>query len=198
MLQTAAAVASNAAGIFQSGKAVAVMFSEFAATPRLRVRGEEDGIDIFFPALAAYHGQSALAMLAITFQGLRAALTHLSPTSPAPRAEISIVSGHPGPGVRDAFEFVTRAATRGTYVVDRSLPKARLNPRTEISYSFRLTLRDRTVEAALRPGFLPQRFFDLFGLVAADTSYTAELSALKQAIAVRALQSSPENLFELA
>ena len=30
------------------------------------------------------------------------------------RKDISILSGHGGPGFRDAFEFVTRAQTRGT------------------------------------------------------------------------------------
>ena len=81
------------------------MDTMLAAAPSLRVMGEEEAIEIGFPALAAFHGQSALAMLAITFQGLRGAFDILSPAVPPPRAEIAVVSGHPGPGVRDAFEF---------------------------------------------------------------------------------------------
>lgn len=173
------------------------MFAAFAAAPGLRIMGEEEAVDIRFPALVAYHGQSALAMLAITFQGLRAALARLAPDTPPLRADMSVVSGHPGPGVRDAFEFVTRASTRGVYTVDRLLPKARLNPKSNISYSFRLTLKDRTVEGALRAGVLPQRFFDLFELVARDPAYGAELSALKRSIAVYALKALPESLFEI-
>jgi hypothetical protein len=165
--------------------------------PTLTILGEEEAIGIHFPALAAYHGQSALAMLAITFQGLRASLSRLSSESLLSRSEISVVSGHPGPGVRDAFEFVTRASTRGSYVVDRSLPKSRLNPKANVSYSFRVTARGRTVEAALHSGVLPQRFFDLFDLVAADSSYVAELSELKRTIASSALEASPESLFDI-
>ena len=173
------------------------LFAAFAASPSLRLAGEEEAFDIRFPALVAYHGQSALAMLAITFQGLRAALAHLAPASPPLRADMKVVSGHPGPGVRDAFEFVTRANTRGVYIVDRSLPRARLNPKADLSYSFRLTLKDRTVEGALRAGVLPQRFFDLFELVAKDAAYAAELNALKRSIAARALEASPESLFDV-
>ncbi len=174
------------------------MDAVFAAAAGLRVMGEEEAIEIGFPAVAAYHGQSALAMLAITFQGLRGAFEILSPSVPPPRAEIAIVSGHPGPGVRDAFEFVTRASTRGAYVVDRTLPKSRLNPRADISYSFRLSLRGRTVEAALRASVLPDRFFELFGLATDDAVAAVELSDLKRAIAARALQSAPAALFDFA
>lgn len=165
--------------------------------PTLAMLGEEEPITIHFSALAAYHGQSALAMLAITFQGLRASLQRLSLGSLLSRPEVSVVSGHPGPGVRDAFEFVTRASTRGAYVVDRSLPRSRLNSKANLSYSFRVFARGRTVEAALREGILPQRFFDLFELVAADSSYAAELSALKRTIAADALGSNPEDLFDI-
>jgi hypothetical protein len=41
----------------------------------VRVMGEEEPIG--FDSVVAYHGQAALAMLAITFQGLRAPLSFL-------------------------------------------------------------------------------------------------------------------------
>jgi hypothetical protein len=36
------------------------MFSVFATAPSLRIMGEEEVIDIRFPAVAAFHGHSAL------------------------------------------------------------------------------------------------------------------------------------------
>ena len=132
---------------------------EIARSATIHVMGEEEPIEIGFASVMAYHGQAALAMLAITFQGLRATLPRLSPVSVPQRSDITVVSGHPGPGVKDAFEFVTRAVTRNAYTVDRSLPEARLNPKADISYSFRVTLDHRTLSAALRPNVLPARFF---------------------------------------
>jgi hypothetical protein len=157
--------------------------------------GEEDVIEITFPAVAAYHGQAALAMLAVTFQAIRGALGVLSPDVPPSRTDIMVVSGHPGPGVRDAFEFVTRAVTRGGYFVDRALPASRFVPGYDISYSFRVSLKDRTVETALRPDALPERFFALNFTKSRTAGEERELSELKRSIAKQVLQALPQELF---
>jgi hypothetical protein len=158
---------------------------------------EEEPIEIGFPMVAAYHGQSALAMAAIVFQAQRAAFALLSPEAMPARRDISIVSGHPGPGVRDAFEAVTRAVTRGAYVVDRSLPGARLAPGHDISYSFRITLGQRTAELALRPGVLPERFFELVFAKNRTAAQERELSALKRSVAEDVLAKEPDTLFTM-
>lgn len=175
------------------------MQPEFMKPVVVRVMGEEEPIEIGFDSVAAYHGQAALAMLAITFQGLRATLLKLSPSRVPERSGIAVVSGHPGPGVRDAFEFVTRAVTRKAYAVDRSLREARLNPKADISYSFRITLDQRTVGAALRPEVLPARFFELNSMGAERSAAEgSEFSILKRQIASRVLLVAPESLFVLS
>jgi len=163
--------------------------------PVIVVKGEEDDIEIGFDAVAAYHGQAALAMLAVTFQALRLALGRLSPSSPPMRSAISVVSGHPGPGVRDAFEFITRAVTRNAYVVDRSLAEGRLVPGANISYSFRITVADRTAILSLKPDALPQRFFALNFTPSRSHEQERELSGLKRSIAADVLAKPAESLF---
>lgn len=165
----------------------------------VQILGEEEPITIGFEAVTAYHGQSALAMLGIIFQGLRASLAELSPDRPVPRAGITVVSGHPGPGVRDAFEFVTRAVTRQAYTVDRTLPDSRFNPHADMSYSFRISSGDRTVAAALKPGILPDRFFYLIkpDSGARSAAETAEFSQLKRDIAAKVLALPPAAVFTL-
>ncbi|WP_448043474.1 hypothetical protein [Bradyrhizobium liaoningense] len=158
---------------------------------------EEEPIEIGFPTVAAYHGQSALAMAAIVFQAQRAAFAFLSPDAIPARRDISIVSGHPGPGVRDAFEVVTRAVTRGAYMVDRSLPEARFVSGHDISYSFRITLGERTAEMALLPGVLPERFFELVFAKDRTTVQERELSALKRSVAEDVLAKEPRALFTI-
>lgn len=158
---------------------------------------EEEPVEIGFPMVAAYHGQSALAMAAIVFQAQRAAFAVLSPETIPARRDISIVSGHPGPGVRDAFEFVTRAVTRGAYSVDRTLLDARFVPGHDISYSFRISVGERTVEMALLPGVLPERFFELVFTRDRTTAQEHELSALKRSIAEDVLAKEPGVLFTM-
>jgi hypothetical protein len=167
------------------------------ASPTITVMGEEDPIEITFEAVAAYHGQGALAMLAVTFRALQFALETLSPDRPAKRSDITIMSGHPGPGVRDSFEFVTRAVTRGVYTVNRSLPDARLMPTADLSYSFRVMLGGKTAEIAVLPDALPARFFALTFNPKRTPEEDAEARRLRKSIAVDVLAASPDKLFEL-
>lgn len=161
----------------------------------LTVMAEEGPLPICFDAVQAYHGHGALAMLALTFQGLRGALARLEEAgAPVPRQELSVISGHPGPGVRDAFEFVTRAVTRGSYAVDLALPEARYSRAADKSYSFHLRRGARSVQAVLRPGVLPAEFFDLLGNTAPDAQRAH--AALRREIAARVIAAEPESLFE--
>lgn len=164
------------------------------ANPKLYVLGEEGPLPICFDAVQAYHGHGALAMLALTFQGLRGALARLAPEGdPVPREALAVVSGHPGPGVRDAFEFVTRAVTRGCYAVDLTLPEARYSKKADKSYSFHLSHGARKVQAVLRPGVLPPEFFDLLG--AQDPEAQRRHAALRRLIAAKVVAQEPESLF---
>ncbi|MEN4922769.1 hypothetical protein ABE485_29135 [Achromobacter spanius] len=163
----------------------------------LTVMAEEGPQPICFDAVQAYHGHGALAMLALTFQGLRGALPRLEEQgAPVPRKELSVISGHPGPGVRDAFEFVTRAVTRGCYTVDLALPEARYSRGADKSYSFHLRRGGRSVQGVLRPGVLPPAFFDLLGNPAPDAQRVH--AELRRDIAARVLASDPESLFDFA
>lgn len=165
--------------------------------PTITVIGEDEPIEIGFEAVAAYHGQAALAMLAVTFRALDVALKMLSSEQSVRRNDISVVSGHPGPGVRDSFEFVTRAVTRGAYTVDRNRPKARLMPGIDISYSFDVTVRGKTAEIALLRDALPKRFFELTFNPSRSAADDVELRLLKKDIAARTLLASAETLFDL-
>jgi hypothetical protein len=166
-----------------------------AATPTIRVGAEEGPITIPFSAVAAYHGHGAMAMLAIIFQGLRGALPLLEKDGQAvPRRELSIICGHPGPGVRDAIEFITRAKTREAFTLDTSLPLSRLSPAGNIAYAFILQRGEQQVTAALKEGVLPKRFFELFGQT--EPAAIAEHAQLRHHIAATVLAQAPEEIFD--
>lgn len=161
----------------------------------LTVQAEEGPLSICFDAVMAYHGHGALAMLALTFQGLRGALPYLEDADArVPRQELTVISGHPGPGVRDAFEFVTRAVTRGGYAVDVTLPEARYSNGADKSYSFHLRRGSRSVQGILRAGVLPPEFFDLLGNRDPDAQRTHAL--LRRRIAAEVIAAPVESLYE--
>lgn len=156
----------------------------------IAIKDHQDIIEIGFDDVVKYHGYGSVTGAAVAFKALQAAFTEIFPDEPAPREKLSIVSGHPGPGVRDAVEMVTRAVTRGAYTVNTALPQARWNPYREISFSFVVTVADgRRAEVAFREGVLPARFFDLMEAVRLhDTGKEQqELDRLKRTLATRIL-----------
>lgn len=166
-----------------------------SATPSLSVTAEEGVITIPFSAVAAYHGHGALAMLAIMYQGLRGALPLLETEGqPVARKNITIISGHPGPGVRDAFEFVTRAVTRGVYTVDTELPFSRFSRGADRAYGFIAQHGAIQVTAKLKADVLPDQFFALLGNP--DPEAMRAHSALRHQIAEAVLAKNSEDIFE--
>lgn len=132
-------------------------------------------------------------MLAITFRAQQAAFAHLCPERPPRREDIQVASGHPGPGVRDAFEMVTRCMTRGACHVDKTLPGQRLNPMGNAVYAWRITVAGRSLHVALRPGVLPAEFFRLLS-AGTDADRNAGF-VLRRQIAGEVLARQADGLF---
>ncbi len=85
---------------------------QYAPMPTLVVRDQGQSISIPFDDLLKYHGRSSIAGLAHAFKAMERAFPLMSPDLPPERYDITVESGFPGGGARDAFEMVTRAVTR--------------------------------------------------------------------------------------
>jgi hypothetical protein len=165
------------------------------------IRDGQDLLEIGFNDIEKYHGQQAIMAVAVGFRVLQATFKELFDNEPAQREVISILSGHGGPGFRDAFEFVTRAVTRGTYRVDVEYPQAQYDPYRSQSYAFLISTTDgKSVEIALKNNFLPSRFYD-FLTKGRDETLTdediVEFDKLKRELAERALAMSQEELLSI-
>jgi hypothetical protein len=173
---------------------------------KIVIKDNQDLIEISFDDIKKYHGYGFIALAAVTFKAMQAAFEALFPDRPPSRTEIRIHTGHPGQGVRDAFEMVTRAVTRNAYTIDTNKPTARLNPNADISYSFDIISDDGTrAEIDLRVGILPNRFFELFKAVRKVPNsteeknkldnYKQEFDQLKRTLAAQILDKPLSELF---
>lgn len=164
----------------------------------ITVLAEEGPLEFKFSDLVRYHGHAALAMLALTFRAQEVAFGRLCGGAPPARDAISVVSGHPGPGVRDAFEMITRAVTRGAYTVDRSLPGPRLNPATDVVYAFQVAVDGAgSAHLAVREGVLPDEFFRLI-VTTRTPAQDLRFAEIKREIAAAVLaKPDPADLFVL-
>jgi hypothetical protein len=165
------------------------------------VRDGDDTIRFVFADVEKYHGQGSIGGAAIGFKVVEAALGALFPDAPAPREALTIVSGHGGPGFRDAFELITRAVTRGAYTVDRDRQAGRLNPLSPTAYSFTFLVADgRAADVVMRDGIVPYRFYELWHLVgngAAGAAERAELITVKRAVADDVIARPVAALFDV-
>lgn len=139
--------------------------------------------------------------IAVGFRIVQVALAELFGDETPPRRSVSVLSGHAGPGFRDAFEYVTRAVTRGVYRVDTNYPKGQYDPHRPQSYAFVVTAESGpTVEVVLKEHFLPLAFYDYMkkgrdGMVtAADRE---AFDALKLELAEKALAAPTHELLEV-
>jgi hypothetical protein len=151
-------------------------------------------VHLTYEGLVSYHGGAALAGAAIGYRALGYAGSVLSSYRTWDRKDVSVISWHDGPGMRDAIEYVTRAITRERFQLHAEGGQNCATPR-----AFRLEVRNgpQRVQIALRDGAVVQRFFDLAGMLNRDAAAEQQLGRLK-AEASRAVMRSPnKHLFEL-
>lgn len=127
----------------------------------IKIYDRDDLIEISFEDIKKYHGYAAYMALGVGFRVVEAAFEALYGDEIPNRKDISILSGHGGPGFRDVFEFVTRAKTRGVYTVDVNYPKAQYDPYRPTGYAYVFTKENgESVEVLLKEDFLPSIFYD--------------------------------------
>jgi len=149
-----------------------------------------------FADLMAYHGPVSPGGVAIAFKVLQRGLPLLEPDGAPQRREIAARTAFPGPGARDAFEYVLRAVTGERYVVDASLGRPDLGTRAR--FVFRLAYRGRVVDLALRDGFVSEEFIELAGRDERNPEQEARLTQLKRELADRVMSASAEDVCEAA
>lgn len=156
---------------------------------------------ISFEDIEKYHCGQYLMAIAVAFRMLQAGIQELCGDQAPLRKDITIMSGHGGPGFRDAIEYVTRATSHGALSVDVNYPVAQYDPHRAQSYTFVITISGGdSVEVSLNDGFLPLEFYDLLKKGRAGTRTENDelrLYQLKKELCERALAMSTEELLTI-
>lgn len=127
----------------------------------LVVLDQGDTISITFDDLLKYHGRSSIAGVAHAFKAMERAFPLLSPGAPPERQDITVESGFPGGGARDAFEMVTRAVTGDRYRLASEPAGVDAPEAPGGHFFFRLGYRGTVVELVARAGLVPAEFVDV-------------------------------------
>ncbi|TBL76085.1 hypothetical protein [Paenibacillus thalictri] len=167
----------------------------------LKIKDRGEVLTLQFSELRNYHGNLALMAIGVGFRAVQAALAELYGEEAPERSSLSVQSGHAGPGFRDAFEYTTRAVTRGAYKVDVNYPVAQYDPYRPQSYAYVISdAQGASVEVALKPDFLPSVFYEYLKKGREGTMTpedTAANEALKASLCEKALALPQDELLEV-
>ncbi len=147
-----------------------------------------------FDDMLRYHGGGSPGGVAHEFKVLERALPLLEADGAPERREITIETAFGGPGARDAFELVTRAAMDDRYVIDPGLTRPELGRASE-RFVFRLAYRDRAITLAVREGFVTEEFIDLARKESRTTDEEGHLNVLKQQMADLVMSSAAAGVY---
>ena len=162
----------------------------------LVVLDQGESISISFDDLLKYHGRSSIAGVAHAFKAMERAFPLLSPGHAPERHDITVESGFPGGGARDAFEMVTRAVTEDRYgllvePVAAGVPKAPGG-----HFCFRLGYRQAVADLVLRPGLVPDDFLRVACRENPTPAEAALARQVKEEMAERLLSLPAEEVYD--
>ena len=127
----------------------------------VEVREPEGTLVFQLEDLMRYSGPRGLIASGVTMKLLDRAFKDLSPREPPMRHEIYILSSFPGSDVVDGFELVTRAVTRGRYILDLDkAPKDAPPSPAGGSMYFEIGYRDRCFAYTLSPEIFDKEWFE--------------------------------------
>ena len=162
----------------------------------LVVLDQGEPISISFDDLLKYHGRSSIAGVAHACKAMERALPLLSPGGPPERYEITVESGFPGGGARDAFEMVTRAVTGERYQL-ASVPAGVGAPEAPGGhFFFRLGYRGAVVDLTARAGLVPEEFLQVACKEAPTPAEAARAQQLKEEMAAQLLSLPADEVYD--
>jgi hypothetical protein len=162
----------------------------------LVVLDQGGSISISFDDLLKYHGRSSIAGVAHAFKVMERAFPLLSTGHPPERYDITVESGFPGAGARDAFEMVTRAVTGDRYRLAPELGGAEVPEAPGGHFCFRLGYRGTVVDLTLRDGLVPEEFIRLACREVPTAAEADRAKQLKEDMAERLLSLSPAEVYD--
>jgi hypothetical protein len=144
-----------------------------------------------------YHGRTSIGGVALGFRLMQRAIAELSPDGPPDRTAISIRTAFPGEGVRDAVEMITRAVTRGAYVVDLNAAPPSAPAAAKGRLWFEVAIGGNRRAYAVRDGAMSGEFIGLARKSHAEGLSVAEAArwvALKEELAATIMSLRPDDV----
>jgi hypothetical protein len=129
------------------------------ADPVIEMRQGQDIFPYTLSATIAFHGLESIGGVVLGFRLIQAALQNSTQQQLIDRQTLNILSAFPGPGARDAFEYLSRCVSQQRFQCDTALNHPQAQKGFEGCFYFRITVADEVFELAPVAGQPPESFF---------------------------------------
>ncbi len=142
----------------------------------IRVNGKPLHID--YHELEAFHRGDSWFGCTVGFRAMQVAATTFAKTSPWSRENLTVVSGHPGSGVKGAIDLVTQCVSAKRFrLLDESASKACSRA---MKFEWWLSNGDITVHIKLRNDIVPEAFYQLLDRLNTHNEQATDQDRFKQ------------------
>ena len=126
----------------------------------IRIKDKDEVLELDYDGAVCQHPGSLWWGTAVGFRAMQAAAQALSKDGLWSRDNLYIVTGHPGPGVKDTIDYITGAASRNRYktIVAEG---CEMKCNSKMKYEWWVSDGEKTANINLRPDFVPREFYEL-------------------------------------
>jgi len=144
----------------------------------IRIKDQGEVLKLDYDGAVCQHPGSLWWGTAVGFRAMQVAAQALSKDDLWARDNLYIVSGHPGPGVKDTIDYVTGAATRDRYQVVVA-EGCGMQCNSKMKYEWWVSDGEKTANINLRPDFVPREFYDLTDRLETNETTKEDIKAFR-------------------
>ena len=144
----------------------------------VRIKDNGEILELDYDGAICQHPGSLWWGTAVGFRAMQAAAAALSQGYLWERDRLYIVSGHPGPGVRDTIDYVTGVVGRDRYKVVVA-EGCGMQCNSKMKYEWWVSYGEKTANINLRPDFVPREFYELTDRLETNETTKEDIKAFR-------------------
>jgi hypothetical protein len=133
----------------------------------VRIKDKGEVKELSYDGAMTHHTNTLWWGTAVGYRAMQAAAQALSDDGLWSRDDLYVVGAHPGPGVRDAIDYVTGVVGKDRYKVMLD-DNCGMKCNSAMKFEWWVSDGRRTVAVRLRPDFVPRAFYELSDRLGTD------------------------------
>ncbi len=149
-----------------------------AESTLIRIQSQGEVLELAYDGAMCQHPGSLWWGTAVAFRAMQVAAKALSKDGLWSRDDLNIVTGHPGPGVRDAVDYVGDVVGRGRYKAVHA-EGCGMQCNSQMKYDWWVSDGQQTALVQLVSGFVPTDFYTLSDRLGTDQTTKEDLKLFR-------------------